>query len=71
MKKPKAEKLPSGNYRARLQVGKHRYSATAKTKTEAQDLVLKKYLGQIEKEKEEKLFILDMRFLVLSIMFSL
>ena len=51
MKKPSTNKLPSGKYRARLQINGIRYSATADTKKEAQDKVLQIYLGfEIEKK---------------------
>lgn len=50
MRLPKAEKLPSGNWRVRLQVGKERKSFTAPTKKEALDKAKKFYAG-IETEK--------------------
>lgn len=51
MKTPKAEKLKSGNWRVRLQIGGKRYSATAPTKKEAQEKAKQIYAGfQIEKK---------------------
>ena len=51
MKVPKAEKLKSGSYRIQIQVDGHRYSCTAKTKKEAQDMAKKLYAGiQFEKK---------------------
>ncbi len=51
MKTPKAEKLPSGSYRIRLQIDGQRYSCTAKTKKEAQDAAKKLFAGiQFEKK---------------------
>ena len=50
MKTPKVEKLPSGNFRVRLQIDGQRYSCTSKTKKEAQDAAKKLYAGiQFEK----------------------
>lgn len=50
MRLPKPEKLPSGNWRVRLQVGKERKSFTAPTKKEVLDKSKKFYAG-IETEK--------------------
>ena len=51
MKKPSTDKLPSGKFRARLQVNNKRYSAIGSTKKEAQDKVLQLYLGfEVEKK---------------------
>ena len=54
MKKPKAEKLKSGNYRSRIQIDGQRYSVTAATKKEAQDKAMQLYLGY-EAEKKSPL----------------
>ena len=51
MKKPKAEKLPSGRWRARIQIDGERYSATEDTKKEAQDAVLRKVVLHSETQK--------------------
>lgn len=50
MRLPKPEKLPSGNWRVRLQVGKERKSFTAPMKKEALEKAKKFYAG-IETEK--------------------
>lgn len=50
MKKPKAEKLKSGSWRARVQIDGKRYSVTASTKKEAQDKAMSLYAGfEVEK----------------------
>ena len=59
MKKPKAEKLPSGRWRARIQVDGERYSATEDTKKEAQDAVLRKVVLHSETQKRSGLTVGD------------
>lgn len=59
MKKPKAEKLPSGRWRARIQVDGERYSATEDTKKEAQDAVLRKVVLHSETQKRNGLTVGD------------
>lgn len=54
MKTPKAEKLPSGNWRVKVQIDGKRYSCTAPTKKEAQDKAAKLYAG-IQMEKRSPL----------------
>lgn len=50
MKTPKAEKLPSGSWRIKIQVDGKRYSCTGATKKEAQEKAAKIYAGfQMEK----------------------
>lgn len=50
MKTPKAEKLPSGNWRVKVQIDGKRYSCTATTKKEAREKAAKIYAGyQMEK----------------------
>lgn len=50
MKTPKPEKLPSGNWRIKIQVDGKRYSCTGATKKEAQEKAAKIYAGfQMEK----------------------
>lgn len=59
MKKPTAEKLPSGRWRARIQVDGQRYSATEDTKKEAQDAVLRKVVLHLETKKKSGLTVGD------------
>lgn len=54
MKTPKAERLPSGNWRIKVQIDGKRYSCTAPTKKEAQDKAAKLYAG-IQMEKRSPL----------------
>lgn len=54
MKTPKAEKLPSGNWRIKVQIDGKRYSCTASTKKEAQENAAKLYAG-IQMEKRSPL----------------
>ena len=59
MKKPTAERLPSGRWRARIQVNGERYSATEDTKKEAQDAVLRKVVLHSETQKRSGLTVGD------------
>ena len=59
MKKPTAERLPSGRWRARIQVDGERYSATEDTKKEAQDAVLRKVVLHSETQKRSGLTVGD------------
>ena len=59
MKKPTAEKLPSGRWRARIQIDGKRYSAIEDTKKEAQDAVLRKVVLHLETQKRSGLTVGD------------
>lgn len=53
MKTPKAEKMPSGNYRIRVQIDGKRYSVTAPSKKDAQEKAKKLYAGYLAEKKSQ------------------